>query len=85
LAAIAASMSARRASTPLTMSSKKSRSASRYCASSMSRAEPVVVKFLQQPRERRVFHLLLVERLDGCKAGGGAGSGAGSRGHVRAL
>ena len=39
-------------------------------------AEPVVMEFVQQRRERRPLHLLLVERLHGGEPGGGAGERA---------
>ena len=51
------------------------------------RAEPMVVEFLEQARDRRALHLLLVERLDGGEPGGGARTGAGlghRLGHVAA-
>ena len=41
------------------------------------RAEPVLVEFVEQRRERRAFHLLLIQRLDGGEPRGGAGPGAG--------
>src|SRR4051794_19799864 len=41
------------------------------------RAEPVIVEFLDQARQRRAFHLLLVKRLDRGKARGGTRSGPG--------
>src|SRR4029077_11266950 len=39
------------------------------------RPEPVIVEFLEQSRQRRAFHFLLVERLDGGKPGGGTRTG----------
>ena len=41
------------------------------------RAEPVVVEFLEQAGQRRAFHVLLVQRLDGGEPGGGTRTGAG--------
>ena len=37
------------------------------------RAEPVAVKFIEQLRERRAFHVDLIKRLDGSEPRGGAG------------
>ncbi len=45
------------------------------------RAEPVVVELLEQAGQRRAFHVLLVQRLDGGEPGGGTRTGAG--GHRR--
>ena len=38
------------------------------------RAQPVLVEFVEQRRERRCFHFLWVERLHSSKAGGGTGT-----------
>src|SRR5438045_745525 len=40
-------------------------------------SEPVVVEFLQQAREGRAFHVLLVQRLDGGEASRGTRTGTG--------
>jgi hypothetical protein len=49
------------------------------------RAEPVVVEFLQQARERRALHLLLIQRLHGGEPRGGAGLGSGGDTHGAGL
>src|SRR5689334_14595027 len=41
------------------------------------RPEAVIVEFLEQPRDRRPFHVVLVERLDGGEPRGGTGKRAG--------
>src|SRR3546814_8334070 len=40
-------------------------------------AQPVVMKFVEQHGDRGALHLMLVERLDGGEARGGAGPRAG--------
>src|SRR6185312_13471479 len=49
------------------------------------RAEPMLVKFVEEPRHRSPFHLLLVERLDGGEPCGGARDRTGSGHAVRAV
>ena len=39
------------------------------------RAEPMVVKFLQQSRDWCLFHVMLEQGLDGSQPGGGTGGG----------